>query len=511
MKRKILLLTFISIFVCSFYAYLEPVKIIKRKNIEIDFTPNFVMVKKGKLITEVHHPERGMQFISAGITEDEKTYTVEETFLEKSGKYLLKIKVGKNLKKEIYSNYDAYSAVIFHFNGKYYLSYLTDDFSIVLIGLEDGFRKEIKIKKPIYGLHADEKGEKLCLNVFLKKRYIKKCINYNELLEGKNLFLKKVYLEKFDFEDIFNKKQIEPPSDMKLDYSQYICVGDSITYGYINKQPAPELGYVPRLQELFDSWIKGLTAINEGIPAAKTYTIIEVLDDILFRDNGKTILLHIGTNDIIHLDIPVETTLFNFNYIVDTMLNGERLPITSTLIPRNGWFGGGIFKKRALEVCDGIRETAEKNSLPMIDFWEIFSNYPEEDGGYFSLMSDNVHPSEKGYQLMANEWFSTIRSFPPEKPKIEEIETIYDHTRGFTGIRIKVDEPVEPDFSEFEIYYKTDTDKTFKLIDTFKTTEYKLFLAPGKTYYIYILARDIDGNASEYSEKIVYVPLRIIF
>jgi len=55
-----------------------------------------------------------------------------------------------------------------------------------------------------------------------------------------------------------------------LDKDKYIGFGDSITYGIINYEAAPELGYVPRLEELIDENIRDSEVINRGIGGEKT-------------------------------------------------------------------------------------------------------------------------------------------------------------------------------------------------------------------------------------------------
>jgi hypothetical protein len=74
---------------------------------------------------------------------------------------------------------------------------------------------------------------------------------------------------------------------------------------------------------------------------------------------------------------------------------------------------------------DKIRELAEDFPIPLAEQFDLFYEYPEEDGGWKSLLSDYNHPTEEGYQLMAEEWFEEIRNFP--FPPINlKVERVYD-------------------------------------------------------------------------------------
>jgi lysophospholipase L1-like esterase len=107
--------------------------------------------------------------------------------------------------------------------------------------------------------------------------------------------------------------------------------------------------------------------------------------------------------------------------MMDKALGYDVQPILSTIIPRdtNDY---RTQRERGIAISEGIRSIAIEKNIPLIDFWDIFDNYPESDGGYYSLTSDHVHPSEKGYQLMAEEWLESLEDII--KPKMPENITI---------------------------------------------------------------------------------------
>lgn len=204
------------------------------------------------------------------------------------------------------------------------------------------------------------------------------------------------------------------------DPTTILAFGDSITYGYVDKAPAPDLGYVPRLQSLLDGEFQGVFVFNAGNPAETTVKAMNRYDQVLSYSQAAFLLFHEGINDTIHPgDIPVSTTLFNIRVIMQRALELGMNPVLSTIIPRSPahWSGVGIFRQRAEAIREGILVIAADLSLALIDFWQLFTQYPANDGGYAVLMSDYVHPSEKGYQLMAENWHQTLLAIPPAAPQ----------------------------------------------------------------------------------------------
>jgi lysophospholipase L1-like esterase len=199
-------------------------------------------------------------------------------------------------------------------------------------------------------------------------------------------------------------------SNPDLSESSYIGFGDSITYGVIDSDYHPELGYVPRLQVLLTEDFGTSKVYNAGFGSEITAHGLARLDDVLAADLARYLLILEGTNDTMTLIYNPDVTAANLRQMVSDSRDFGSFPALATLLPR---FDVEARPERIEEVNDRIRDLAALLSVPLVDFHTLFSDYPESDGGVLSLLSEDLlHPNEKGYQFMADHWFETIRAFP---------------------------------------------------------------------------------------------------
>ncbi len=204
---------------------------------------------------------------------------------------------------------------------------------------------------------------------------------------------------------------------------KFIGYGDSITYGYLNEEPAPEKGYLPRLKDMLDQIFGETQVVNAGQPGEITQNGLSRIDGILENlsasfhlsetISSRFLLLMEGTNDIIFDDISMESTVFNLKEMVKKCLNMGVVPAIATIIPRSDdkW-DNEFYHDRIYDLNQKIMALAEEFPIPFVDQFNLFFLYPDEDGGWRTLLSDRNHPSEMGYQIMAEGWFSEIQNFP---------------------------------------------------------------------------------------------------
>ncbi len=203
--------------------------------------------------------------------------------------------------------------------------------------------------------------------------------------------------------NIFPKHPLKSVYTFSLDNNKYIGFGNSITYGIINYEPAPEKGYIPRLEALIDNNIRESQVINRGIGGEKTAEGLSRINTVINEDQAKTIFLMEGTNDIKDFEISVDTTAFNLQAMAKRCLNFGLTVFLSTIIPKEPW--DGLIKERILNLNQRIESIASSPRIRFVDQFEVFFNYPT---GWPRLYSDATHPNEKGYQLMAETWYEAL-------------------------------------------------------------------------------------------------------
>jgi hypothetical protein len=119
----------------------------------------------------------------------------------------------------------------------------------------------------------------------------------------------------------------------------------------------------------------------------------------------------------------METAAFDIGEIARKSRDAGLFPTITTILPREDALGViPLFRNRLLALNELIRELPADRRVSFIDMHDLFLYYPEEEGGLVAILSNDLkHPSEKGYQFMAEAWFSEITNypFPPVEIKAE--------------------------------------------------------------------------------------------
>jgi lysophospholipase L1-like esterase len=168
-----------------------------------------------------------------------------------------------------------------------------------------------------------------------------------------------------------------------------IAFGDSITRGYGSNSG----GYPPKLSDLLNSNGKPSIVGNFGIDGESTYEGLQRFDSVLGSFAANLILIQEGTNDI-HNGMSVQTTQWNLQGMIDKAKAAGVTPLLSTLTPETSVVP---------EVWNPmISALASSNGITLVD------NYAATAAIWGSISSDNIHPTDEGYQIMANTWYATL-------------------------------------------------------------------------------------------------------
>jgi hypothetical protein len=121
-----------------------------------------------------------------------------------------------------------------------------------------------------------------------------------------------------------------------------------------------------------------------------------------------------GTNDVINKNLPIDTSVFCLREMARKARAAGVFPTMTTILPRRDWaWPDPHIRSRHYYLNEQIRKFPDELRVSFIDMDELFLDYPLEDGGMLSLLSNDLkHPSEKGYQFMAEKWFAEIQNYP---------------------------------------------------------------------------------------------------
>ncbi len=202
----------------------------------------------------------------------------------------------------------------------------------------------------------------------------------------------------------------------EIDMNSFIAFGDSITYGMVDYKPEAE-GYVPRLERLLRAeYSEEIKVLNRGIPGEDTVGGLSRIESVIKNDPSRYILIMEGTNDVWHY--PAWFTALNLEGMVKISISYKMKPLIANIIPKAFW--AEFLNPRIEEINQFIIQIAEKYKIPLVDQYNAFMSYPEEEGGWRALYSGHNHPNERGYQLMAEVWFDSISKLPRFREKERE-------------------------------------------------------------------------------------------
>jgi lysophospholipase L1-like esterase len=309
----------------------------------------------------------------------------------------------------------------------------------------------------------------------------------------------------------FSRKRSDYPPifNPALDDNQYTGFGDSITY-------AEEHGYLPKLEVMLNQKYGTSKVINEGIGGEGTTDGLARMDSVLAAHPARYLMLMEGTNDIIFLEVSMDTVAFNLEAMARKCLNYGAFPLLATIIPRNDWrWSLQIYKNRIFDLNTKIRTLTEKIKIPLVDQFNAFYNYPADQGGWTSLLlPDGVHPNEKGFYFMAETWLGVILPlpFPPANLRIQRTynEVLFYRQPGNMLFWQNSPKLTAPDDVEgYRLYRKEQTGgtKKFELLSFvpryLSLLEYRYFdirivQSSKYTYVISAVRKDgIEGPCSE--------------
>ena len=186
----------------------------------------------------------------------------------------------------------------------------------------------------------------------------------------------------------------------------YMAFGDSITIG---DGSSGRRGYRTELQDDLRSWFGRADLVNDGVEGTDSDVGADRLPGSLAREQPAFTLIHYGTNDWNGFGCrTVCGTADALRRMVRACRAASSLPVVATLIPanpayesrfasaRNAWIDATNVQIRAMAAAEGVT---------LADLNAAFKN---EEPSLEPLFSDHVHPNNRGYTIMAAEFFRVL-------------------------------------------------------------------------------------------------------
>jgi lysophospholipase L1-like esterase len=186
----------------------------------------------------------------------------------------------------------------------------------------------------------------------------------------------------------------------------YMAFGDSITQGDGSRG---RRGYRDELRARLAARFGRAEVANEGVTGTDSDRGADRIGASLARERPAFTLIHYGTNDWNGFGCrSVCGTSESLRRMVRACRAASSLPVVSTLIPVNPAFEDRLASARnawTIATNVQIRTMAAEEAVSLADPHAAFLR---EEPSLEPLFADHVHPNDRGYELMAAEFYRAL-------------------------------------------------------------------------------------------------------
>jgi lysophospholipase L1-like esterase len=204
---------------------------------------------------------------------------------------------------------------------------------------------------------------------------------------------------------------VEPPP--RIAATRFIAFGDSISDGvlgfvpYAVGDPGPPVGYAFKLRTLLQDRYTAQTfsMTDEGVGGENIARGVARLPEVLSRDNPEVVMLFEGVNDLNGArDAAIPGVISGLRSMVRTIKGRGMAPFVATFLPQRRGALRAFAVDTIVPANEQVRAMVAAEGAVLVDLYPVF------DGHVDTLLGpDGLHPSEEGYQKIADTFFATIR------------------------------------------------------------------------------------------------------
>jgi len=206
---------------------------------------------------------------------------------------------------------------------------------------------------------------------------------------------------------------VHPPPRMAA--TRFVAFGDSLTFG-VDAPPlrtvGPTFAYPEQLRQRLASQFRdqSFTVDNEGLPGEYAQEASRRLITVLQSRRPDVLLLMEGTNDLLQFEAGIERGIGGLREMIAIAKSMNIKVALATVPPQRS---GGPRNRPAAGLVpvfnDRVRALALAENVPLID---VYARMKDD----LSLIGDDdLHPTVRGFGVMADAFFEGVRTHFEEK------------------------------------------------------------------------------------------------